>query len=409
MNSNITNMQKLLTITLAASMTLFIVACGSSTKDEKAEIGDLKVKLEKLKKEKAGLDAQILQVEQQLTKLDPAAMKQAKLIAADTVRIGDFAHFIELQGKIDAENISYVTPKGMGGQIRAIYVKLGDRVRKGQSILKLDDVLLRQNLVGAQQQLAAAKSQLAQAKSFYERQQNLWKENIGTEVQVLTYKTQMESAQSQVNALQSGVTAAQEQLNQTTVVAEMDGVIDQMNYRVGELFVAATAADPRFGIRIVNNRSVKVVTNVPENYISRVKKGDSVLVEIPEIGKAGFRSVISVIGSTIDATNRSFIVEAKLPSDPLLKPNQLATMKILDYKAKSSLAVPVNVVQSDEKGKFVYIMEKAGDKWVARKRVVIAGESYGGATEIKSGLNEGDVIITEGYQTVYDGQSVTVK
>jgi membrane fusion protein (multidrug efflux system) len=79
----------------------------------------------------------------------------------------------------------------------------------------------------------------------------------------------------------------------------------------------------------------------------------------------------------------------------------------LDYEAKAAVAVPVNVVQSDEAGKYVYIMEKAGNKWVARKKVVIAGETFAGKMEIKSGLNGGDIIITEGYQTVYDGQTVT--
>jgi multidrug efflux pump subunit AcrA (membrane-fusion protein) len=82
-------------------------------------------------------------------------------------------------------------------------------------------------------------------------------------------------------------------------------------------------------------------------------------------------------------------------------------MKILDYEAKGALAVPVNVVQSDEKNKYVYVMEKAGDKMIARKKVVTVGETYNGFTEIKSGLSGGDLIITEGYQTVYDGQSVT--
>jgi multidrug efflux pump subunit AcrA (membrane-fusion protein) len=163
------------------------------------------------------------------------------------------------------------------------------------------------------------------------------------------------------------------------------------------------------GIRIVNNNSVKVVTEVPENYISRIKKGDSVLVAVPETGKAPYRSVISVIGSSINPTSRSFITEAKLPFDATLKPNQLATIKILDYRSRATITVPINVVQSDEKGKFVYVMEKAGDKWVARKKTVIAGESYAGVTEIKSGLTGGDVIITDGYQAAYDGQTVTLK
>lgn len=101
------------------------------------------------------------------------------------------------------------------------------------------------------------------------------------------------------------------------------------------------------------------------------------------------------------------MTEAKLPSDPLLKANQTAVMKILDYQAKGTIAVPVNVVQSDEKGKYVYVMEKAGDKMVARKKTVNVGEVYEGVIEIKSGLTGGEILITEGYQSVYDGQAVT--
>jgi len=84
-------------------------------------------------------------------------------------------------------------------------------------------------------------------------------------------------------------------------------------------------------------------------------------------------------------------------------------MKILDYQANDAISVPVNVVQSDETGKYVYVLEKSGDKTVARRKTVIAGETYGGRTEIKSGLNAGDQIITEGFLSVYDGQAVTLR
>ena len=67
----------------------------------------------------------------------------------------------------------------------------------------------------------------------------------------------------------------------------------------------------------------------------------------------------------------------------------------------------MNTVQSDENGKFVFVMEKSGDKLVARKKAVNVGEVYEGVIEIKSGLTGGDLLITEGYQSVYDGQAIT--
>ncbi|MBL7737860.1 MAG: efflux RND transporter periplasmic adaptor subunit [Chitinophagaceae bacterium] len=401
-------MNNILKISFVVIIAASLAACGAGAKDEKGKIGDLKVKLEKLKKEKSGLDEQIRQLEDQIIKADPEAAKAVqKLISADTLRIQDFSHYIELQGKIDADGVAYVAPNGMGGLVKAVYVKLGSRVSKGQVILKLDDVLSKQGLIAAQQQVAGLKAQLAQAESIYQRQQNLWKENIGSEIQVINARTAVETLQSQLQGAVAQARSAQEQVDQSNVKAEISGVIDEMNVKVGQLFTSQNAGAPGAGIRIVNSSNVKIVTEVPENYVARVKQGDAVLVEVPETGKPAFKSVISVVGASIDPTKRSFITEAKLPADPLFKPNQLASMKILDYQAKGAVTVPTNLVQTDEKGKYVYVIEKAAGKNVARKKTVTVGETYNGITEIKSGLTGGELLITEGYQTVYDGQSVT--
>ena len=406
---NKTNMKKTTTLLVFIAVTgFFLASCGAGAKDKKGDIGDMKVKLEKLKKEKNELDANIRKLEDDITKADPEAAKLVKkLVTIDTLRIGDFSHYIELQGKIDAEGIGYVAPSGQGGQVKAVYAKLGSRVSKGQLLLKLDDAMARQGVVAAQQQTGVLKARLAQAQTVYERYQNLWKQNIGAEIQVINAKADVDALQSQLNAAQANVRLAQEQANMSNVYAGMSGIIDEMNVRVGEFFSPQSAAMPGSGIRIVNTGNLKIVTNVPDTYISRVKKGDKVEVVVPESGKPAFISTISVVGASIDPTTRSFITEAKLPSDPSLKPNQTATMKILDYEAKGTVAVPINVVQSDESSKYVYVIEKAGDKMVARKKTVIVGEAYNGLMEIKSGLSGGELIITTGYQTVYDGQSLT--
>ncbi len=401
-------MKKIKNISLALSLVFLLAACGNSNKDESAAVGDLKKKLEKLKKDKSGLDAQIRQVEEQLAKADPSSVQAQKLVSLDTIGVQEFSHYIELQGKIDADNVAYVSPAGMGGVIKAVYVKAGDRVRKGQTLLKLDDALARQSLVAAQQQTGVLKARLDQAKTIYERYQNLWKQNIGAEINVINAKAEVDALQSQLNAGEAQVRAAQEQVSQTNVTAQISGVVDEVSVKVGEFFSPQTAADPRVGqIRIVNNSNIKIVTEVPENYSSRIKKGDAVEVMLPGLGKPPFKSTLNVVGAAVNPTTRSFTVEAKLPSDPDLKPNQLATMKILDYRAKEAVTVAINLVQSDEKGKYVYVAEKTGDKYIARKKNVVAGESYNGVMEIKTGLAAGDVVITEGYQTVYDGQVVT--
>jgi RND family efflux transporter MFP subunit len=397
---------KILLLTFFAAS--FIASCGSGGKDKKDNAGDLKTKLEKLKKEKAKLETDIRKLEEEIAKADPKAAQQVmKLVAVDTVRTVTFRHYIELQGKIDAEGMAYVAPKGQGGLVKAIYLKTGQRVGKGQLILKLDDAMARQGVIAAQQQTGQLKARLTQAQTVYERYHNLWQQGIGAEINVINAKADVDALSAQLNAAQAQVAMAQEQANMSNVYAEISGVIDELNVKVGEFFSPQSASMPHSGIRIVNNSNMKIVTNVPENYAARVKKGDKVEVVVPESGKPSFPSVISVAGVSIDPVNRSFTAEAKLPNDPVLKPNQTATMKILDYEAKGAMTVPVNVVQSDEKSKYVYVMERTGDKTIARKKTVTVGEAYDGQIEIKSGLSKGEIIITEGFQLVYDGQAIT--
>lgn len=399
-------MNNIVKISFAAIFAVTLVACGAGAKDKKGAAGDLKVKLEKLKKEKNTLDADIRKLEAELAKADPASAQAQKLVGVDTLRTQDFAHYIELQGRIDADGIAYVAPSGQGGQVKAVYVKLGSKVSKGQLILKLDDAAARQGVVAAQQQTGQLKARLVQAQTVYERQQNLWKQNIGAEIQVINAKADVDALAAQLRAANAQVALAQEQANMSNVYAQISGVIDEMDVTPGEFFSPQSAAQPGMGIRIVNSTSLKVVTAVPDNYVARVKKGDKVLVEVPETGIPPIESMITTVGASIDLKTRSFTTEAKLPSNVLLKPNQTATMKILDYQAKGALAVPINVVQSDEKNKYVYVMERTGAKTIARKKIVTVGEAYNGVIEIKSGLSGGEVIITEGYQTVYDGQTV---
>ena len=216
---------------------------------------------------------------------------------------------------------------------------------------------------------------------------------------------QLVTAKNNVDAAKKQIATINESWQTSFVYAPISGVADEVNIKVGEIFSGGAPGSPQ--IKLVNGNSLKIVTEVPENYIARVKKGDKVEVSVPETGKPPYQSTISVVGSSIHPTNRSFTTEAKLPADPLLKPNQTAVMRILDYQSKGTVVVPVNVVQSDEKGKYVYVMEKSGDKMIAKKKPVDVGEAYGGAIEIKNGLAGGEIIITEGYQTVYDGQTIT--
>jgi RND family efflux transporter MFP subunit len=267
---------------------------------------------------------------------------------------------------------------------------LGDRVRQGQLLLKLDDAVVRQ-------QMAQLKTQMDYARDLYNRQQAVWKEGIGTEVQVLNAKNAVENLEKQMSLLN-------EQMAMTNVYAPASGVAETVNIRVGELF----NGNPAAGITIINPSSLKAVVDVPENYSSKVKKGMDVIIDVPDISKR-INSKITLVSETIGQTTRSFIAESKIAADPSLKPNQVAIIRILDHASKNAMVIPVATIQTDEKGKFVYVLDTQNGKTVAKKKPVVVGELYEDKIEIRQGLQANDQLITQGFQGLYEGQLITTK
>src|SRR5204863_1942010 len=173
-------------------------ACGSSSKEEKGALTDKKTKLEKLKSDRDKIDGEIKALEEEIAKIDTsAALSKGKLVAALPVAEQNFEHYIDLQGHVDADNISYVTPRGGPAQVKAIYIKRGDAVKKGQLLAKLDDAVQLKQL----QQL---KTQLAYAEDIYRRQKNLWDQGIGTEVQLKNAENSVNNLKDQINTTVAG-------------------------------------------------------------------------------------------------------------------------------------------------------------------------------------------------------------
>ncbi len=161
-------------------------------------------------------------------------------------------------------------------------------------------------------------------------------------------------------------------------------------------------------IKIVNASDLKVTVNIPENYLNKVHVGSRIKVNLPDIKKT-IEATVTVASSLIDASSRSFYVEAKIPADKDFHPNQIALVNIQDYTNPKAITVPINTLQSDEKGKYVMVAVQEGNRLVAKKKTVTIGELYGDSLEIKSGLVVGDVIVTEGYQGLYENQLLTIK
>jgi membrane fusion protein, multidrug efflux system len=157
---------------------------------------------------------------------------------------------------------------------------------------------------------------------------------------------------------------------------------------------------------IINFSALKVVADVAEAYGSSIATGDSVSLYFPDLKKE-VPSTIASASKFINPVNRSFKVEVRLNSDNQnLKANMIVVMKIADYKKDKAIVVPVNLIQTDATGNYVYTAKVEDGNKTARKKHIEQGISYNGVVEVTTGLSAGDIIITNGHLGLIDGAKI---
>lgn len=369
-------------VLIAASFLL--IACGEKSTEDLIKDKNIT----ELKNRKATIQLELEKIDAALLNGNKTPETEA-LVSVITLKDTVFNHYLEIQGNVNTKDNILVQPE-FSGTLTILNVKAGQRVSKGQILGKVDDA-------GMSQQLASIENQYALAKTTFDRQKNLWDKKIGSEIQFLQAQAQMISAQKSVAQMRA-------QVAKTVIRAPFSGTIDDVFVERGQV----VAPNPQGLMRIVNLSNMYVSTTVPETYIGKLKVGTAVDVFLTSLGKT-YKGKVRQVASFINPSNRSFGIEVSVPNpDNLLRPNQVAQLKIIDYAIKNAIVVPTNVVQEDGKNnKFVFIATNInGKKGVAKKVVVKVGKSSDNVTEILSGLTANDVIITEGVNSIADGMKL---
>ncbi len=369
------------------AFSLFLQSCSNGAKTESIDDLIKSKNVKALNEKKTALQAEIAKIEAGLATLD--VKKEEALVSVLIVKDTIFNHYLDIQGNVDTKENILVQPE-FSGTLTSLTVKAGDRVSKGQILGRVDDA-------GMSSQLASAQNQYSLAKTTFERQKNLWDKKIGSEIQFL-------QAQNQMTAAQKGVAQLKAQLSKTIIRAPFSGTIDEVFVEKGQV----VAPSPQGLMRIVNLNNMFVSTSVPESYIGKLKIGDKVSVFLTSLNKT-YSGKVRQIGNFINPNNRSFGIEVGLPNpDNLLRPNQVAKLQIVDYVNTKAIVVPTGVIQEDgTAAKYVYIVEGSNGKTgIAKKVIVEIGKSSDNVTEILSGLNADDIIVTEGVNSISNGMKL---
>lgn len=366
-------------LSLAAMLMLVALfsACGGGAQDPAA-------KLATLKDQKSKLEMEIATLEKEVNATNPAT-KKVKTVGLMEIKTAPFRHYIDLQGKVDADQSVMATAK-MPGALTRVLVKNGDQVRKGQLLAEVDNSVMVKSM-------AEMQGQLVTVTDIYNRQKGLWDQKIGSEVAFIQAKNNKES-------LERSIETMKEQMSMSKIYAPQSGTVDMVMLKQGQAIAPGMPL-----CNILNLTDLKIVGDVTEAYASKVRKGDQVQVFFPDLNKE-ITTRVTYVSKSINPTTRTFLVECALPGSGY-SANQIAVMKIVDYQNPKAISIPVNLIQSAQDGDFVLIADKTTDNQaIAKKMTVKQGQNYNGQVEILSGLQSGNWIISTGFQDVNNGETV---
>jgi len=370
------------------------VSCGPKEKSiedivENGSKAELNQKREELNTSMRKLNSQIKILDKKLADFEDTS--KYALVEALSLVPKDFNHYVTVQGDVTTDQNIMIYPQ-FSGVLKAIYVKEGDRVKKGQKLAKIDDG-------GQSSQLEEMKAQRELDKTRFERQERLWDENIGSEIQYLEAKTAFEQIDNAVDQMKS-------QLNKSVIYAPFAGKIDEVITDQGQ--VVSPGQTPIF--RILNLEEMYVSANVPENYVGNIREGSEAIVTLGAIGKS-FTGKVSQVSSNISESNRNFRVRVSIPDNiDFVKPNLIATLKLNDYTSKQAIVIPENILQENASGQsFTFSLQMESDSiGIANFRELKLGKNYQGEIEVLGGLEATEIVVTEGARTIKKDDKVRV-
>ncbi len=322
--------------------------------------------------DKAGMQADT--PSQALPAAEVSVAQVVKRVAGDQV---------EVVGTIQAVERAEISSK-MTGNIITLPVDLGSKVKQGELLVELSA-----GEVSAQVQ--QAKAQLEQARRNLTREENLLKKNAAT-------RETVKSLRDIARIAEAGYKESLTMLNYSRIVAPFSGIITRKLANIGDL---ATPGKPLLYMEQENN--LQVLTNIPEAMILHIKKDDRLSVYIPSV-ELKVEGIVAEVSPIADPSSRSAPIKLNIAPDPRLRSGQFARITLAMEKAQT-LTVPVSAVQSIGQIERVFVVHD--DK--AQLRLVRTGATSDGNIEILSGLSENETVITEGNQTLLEGQPVTIQ
>ncbi len=311
-------------------------------------------------------------------------------VEVERVEGRDFTSTIRLTGVALAKRDVMVSAEE-AGVVRRVVLEKGSPVRVGNAILRLDDTILKAQVLTATAQAEYNDKVWQSRKKLYEE------DGVGSELAY--HEAQHAAEQSRGN-----LAALEARLARTTIRAPIRGVLNDRFVEVGTMVSPGTVV-----ARVIQADTIKIMSGVPERYALHVSVGADASVSFDVLPDEVFAGSMTYVGLAVDLDARTFPIELTLPNPGgRIKPGMVAEVSVTQGELADAIVVPRQALVSMEDRQVVYVVEEAGGETVAAARRVEVAASQGNDVIIGSGLVSGDRLVVVGQQDLTDGDRVRV-
>jgi RND family efflux transporter MFP subunit len=340
-----------------------------------------------------------------------AALLTVDLAAATRQEV---VEYVTVVGNLVGEATVDVSPR-VNGRIESIAVRLGDRVAKGQTIAKMDDRDVKEQVKQAEASLQLARATARQREfdmkaslTTFERQKNLYEQQLQTkqtledaEARYNASSAQLDVAKAQVMQMQARLDELKITLSNTVIQSPVDGFVAKRTLDPGAFSSANTPL-----VSVVDIDNVRLVANLVEKDFRRVTAGVEARVEVDAFPGETFGGKVSRVAPVFDAATRTATLEIEVPNPGFrLKPGMYARVRLTVDRRPDALTVPRNAVVDNDGKRGVFLVD---DGNVVRFNPVRTGLQDADKVEILEGLNDGQRVITTGAIALRNGDRVQV-
>ncbi|MEX0288133.1 MAG: efflux RND transporter periplasmic adaptor subunit [Flavobacteriaceae bacterium] len=294
------------------------------------------------------------------------------------------------------------------GIITEFDMKLGQKVKKGQLLAKLDNVQSRLAYEQSLTQLNSAASQMNTAKLSLNRVRSLYEKGSAALSDFEAAKNSFKTAEESYRSAERGVDIQKDQIRYGYIYAPEDGTIASISAEVDE------NASPGQTVAVLNaGTEMEIDLGLPESVINGVNQGMKVSVDFSSLENQKFEALVSEVSPATDANTATYPVKVTLSDPSEAIKSGMAASVTFDFSnhdvSAQELIVPAHAVGEDSNGRFVFLIVEEGEAAMVKKQAITIGELTSDGFEVVSGLSSGQMIATAGLQTLLDGQEVRLQ